>query len=417
MESKHNKFDQSIHRLSEDGKSWILKETPSGMFESHNLTKERESYNELVDRVSTINPDLSPQQAMEKIAEAERTFDYRFFGITYGNTIVRRRNQLAAYNAINVISPEDRLELANVQQEFDKTTTEIIKQTGDSQEQVKKSVDSLLDVGIATNFHEARNILIEGPVIKGFEETQDQKLSNKDVGDFLKETFGEKTLRLAKVGMVIKDDMYVMNPGQGDERMKLGNTLIDRKLVSWSSGMLLANTKEDYIQAEMALEGVTDPLQLKHTYKLRATSGSISGFDRINLRSFSLEKSTDYDYLASIDVTTEEDRMRAYILGTIAHEIAHRYEGHEKVSTEYKKIADEEIIPERMKYVSDYVDRHHQIYKSNEATLLGEDFAETVRIYTTNSIYLQEKYPRRFAFIAKSFPFIKPDTVVGIIKK
>ncbi len=123
--------------------------------------------------------------------------------------------------------------------------------------------------------------------------------------------------------------------------------------------------------------------------------------------------------MAGIGLKAEEDGMRAYIFGTVAHEVAHRCEAQMSRGDfeEYHLIIKEETVPQRSKFVSDYVLRHSEVYGSNEQILFKEDFAEAVRIYTTNPDYLKTNYPRRFDFIEQNFPFIKPGGVIDAISK
>lgn len=110
--------------------------------------------------------------------------------------------------------------------------------------------------------------------------------------------------------------------------------------------------------------------------------------------------------------------MRAYILGTVAHEVIHRYEQQmdQAVFGEYYEIMKEELAPGGQSYLTEYVRKHKEAYKSSEKILFKEDLAESVRLYTTNPEYLEKNFPRRFAFIKKIFPFIKQGGVIEALR-
>lgn len=420
METKPEGFDPKQHRLLEDGKSWVNKSVPEFDWTPEEV---KFQYNGLVDKVVAANPRLTPQQAIEKIEETEEKHDHRFFGIGYSEDpnrrLVTERNRLAALEDLKLILEEEKAGLEKLRSAFKKAVDEIVLKTGDEPNEVQRGIDTALLYGTAQDLLEAETIMIEGPIIQGFGETQDYPIPNEVVKKFLREAFGEKTLRKAKLGKVTKDDKYLIYRNYSDEHIKEGNELLQRGIAQWDDGgMLIAEDRDRYLEAAMFLEKVDDPQKLNHLYKVRATAGNSRGFHRIQLRGFGVERSTDYDYLSNVGLDTEEDKMRAYILGTLAHEVAHRYEHQLErgVFDEYKQIMQAESTPSRKKYVSDYVVRHEEVYGSDENLLFGEDFAETVRVYTTNPDFLQKHYPKRSAFIQTNFPFIKAGSVVEAIK-
>lgn len=418
METNLDGFNPTQHRMLEDNKSWVAKEVPE--FDWTPL-EVKFQYNGLVDQVVAANPDLTPQQAIEKIEATEKSQDHQFFGVHYSEDpnrrLVSERRRLSALEELKLIKEDEKVELDTLRVAFGKTVEEVAQKTQDDPVEIQKGIDTALLYGVAQDLLEAKTILIEGPIISGFEETQDARIPNEAVAQFLKDAFGEKTLRKAKVGRVTKDDKYLVYRGYNDEHIRQGNELLQREVVTWDGGMLIAPDREHYLQAAMYLESVDDLSKLQHLYKIRATAGNSSGFHQIQLRSFGIEKSQDFDYLGDVGLDGEEDKMRAYILGTVAHEVAHRYEAQldRGVFDNYKQIMSEEVSASRTKYVSDYVARHEAVYGSNEAIIFGEDFAEAVRIYTTNPSYLQRDYPKRYDFIQQNFPFIKPGVVVDTV--
>jgi len=421
MEGKPEGFDPTKHIMLEDEKSWVNKEVPKWDFEPIEV---KHQYNEFVDRVVAANPDLSPQQACDKLQELEKKYDHRFFGVTYSDDpnkkLVFERKRLSQLEELNLLTEEEKEILGKLRADFAQVIAEVAEATGDDPAEIQKNLDTALTYGVAKDLFEAKEIMINGPIIKGFEETQDARIPNATIREFLKAAFTLEALRKARIGRIEKDDRYLMiRARKRDKDTEEGNELLKRGLVQWDGGFLLAENREAYLQSAMFLEGVNDPSRLKHTFKIRATAGDSSGFHKIQLRSFDFEKPTNFDYLADTGLESDEDKMRAYILGTISHEVAHRY-AHQlerRIFEEYQQIVNEEVASQaRPKFVSDYVVKHSEMYGSDEQLLLREDFAETVRIYTTNPGYLRTNYPKRFAFIGKNFPFIKSGSVVESVK-
>ncbi len=347
--------------------------------------------------------------------------DQHPFESTYSSDpprMFRERNRLLALKDWHLADEEDVKTLEQLQTDFQNAIDTVSNRTGEDPTVVAKNIDSALLCGVAQNLHEAVEILIEGPIITGFETTQDPSFSNQQIGTFLKFAFGEPALRRARIGQITKDDLYIMyKNNQKNEHILQGNELCDKGLIHWDHGWLAAETKGAYLQAELYLEGIDDPSKLQHLYKIRASTGSSNGYETIDLHSFGIEQPEDYEYLRYLPLD-RDGKMRAYMLGTLSHEVAHRCQKQltEESLAGYRQIITEEVGPDRSKYVSDYVRRHKEVYGSSDDMLLGEDLAEAVRIYTTNPDFLKNHYPRRFVFIAQHMPFIKPGSVVEAIK-
>lgn len=422
MEKSNDQFDPEKHKMLEDGESWVLKEVSVNKkfdFEPMSIKIE---YNELVDKVAAANPEFTFQQAYNKILESEKKNDYSFVGTGSGNSfgqkLVLERKRISFFADLNLASDNELKKLEKLHLDFEIAVNDIFLKTGDKRREIQENIDSALLYETARDLEEVKEIMINGPIIEGFEKTLDFEISDIKVKEFLIKTFGMDYLRKAKIARITKDDKYLIFRGAGEQHRVEGNYLINQNLGKFVNGMILCENKEDYLKAEMFLEKVSNQDELEHTYKVRATAGDTYGFDKIQLRSFGVEKSSQFDYLKNIVLDFEEDKMLAYILSTIAHEVAHRYEKQisAKIFDEYKKIIEEEVFSQREKYVSDYVLRHKKIYNSNENLLFREDFAEAVRIYTVNSDYLVHNYPRRYEFIKKNFSFIKPNVSIEIIK-
>ena len=103
----------------------------------------------------------------------------------------------------------------------------------------------------------------------------------------------------------------------------------------------------------------------------------------IQLKSFCVEHAKNYDYLADLKLA-EDDKKRAYILGTLIHEVSHHLAKNftPEQRLEYRRIVQEETSPHRSRYCTDYVLRHEKIYNSDEESILDDDFCGKSPLFT-----------------------------------
>jgi len=130
----------------------------------------------------------------------------------------------------------------------------------------------------------------------------------------------------------------------------------------------------------------------------------------INVYNHNYEDLSKYGYL---DGYEESRKLKAYILGTISHEVGHHF--YNKVlklseRKEYEKICREEKVNES---VTLYVEK----YKNG--TLFGnieeEDFTESIRRFVTNYGDFKKEFPKRVKFIENKFPEIKGDGIKDFV--
>jgi hypothetical protein len=380
----------------------------------------KEKYRALVRTVCQKHLDWSPEQAIEEIRRAEVIHNYSFHQFrnsdppdSPGGTLARRR-ALQTRKMLDILEGDEPLELEAIETVFANMIEHVSLATGDPPEEVERNFIDLSTIAYRVGLQsraEIRDILINGPQVEGFESTTDPSYSNVEIRRTFQDLFGERMYRRANIVRVSKDDQYLIHrTHDDDEHIREGNELVRRGLVTRLSNMLVANDRASYLEAEQYLEHVNDPEKLQHTYKLRAAVSGSTGYSVIHIKSFGVERPRDYDYLSDLEEASEEEKMRLYILSTIVHEFAHAFElqiPRTDFQT-YQDIIEEESAPElRTKFVSDYVLRHKELYRSGENLLAREDIAETIRIYTVNPGYLERHYPRRLAFIKQHFPFIK----------
>lgn len=321
---------------------------------------------------------------------------------------------------INIFDPETNV-TEELRIQISLLATELAKINEETESKITEDITNAFIDGVVKNLEEAKEMVLNGPLVRGFNETRDPKIPNEIVKEFLVETFGKNISQKFLLGLVSKDDKFLMYRGSDSKKFALFGELGDKGLLKPVPGLFsvrYADTIEDYTKAALIMEGQTDPNKLQHIYKVRATAGSPKMMSKIQLRNFGIEKVSDYDYLNDLSLP-DEDKMRAYILGTLAHEVAHRIEKtmEPKLLNDFQKIIEDEAHPTRGNYVSEYTKRHSEIYKSDLATITKEDFVESIRIYTTNPEFLKRNFPKRFNFILENLSFIKAGVVIEAIKK
>lgn len=101
------------------------------------------------------------------------------------------------------------------------------------------------------------------------------------------------------------------------------------------------------------------------------------------------------DYLLNIDT---DQRFQTYYLWHIAHEVAHHIFNYiiyddKNLLKKRKKICDQEW------FITKYVARSYN--QNNDMTFYDENFAESVRLYCSNPIFLQNKNSNIYQFIQR----------------
>lgn len=402
-----------------DGKSWVSKEAE--IFPE--ITDERSGYKMIVDTLAEENPELSPQQVYDAIRAIEAKYNYTLFRQyifkePHQKEVLKKR-EFSVLEDLGILSKEQQTELNALRSDYKKSIDIIVAAIGGDPVAIEKEVEEALLSDSIYTLAEVEQLMINGPIIEGFSETKDVRISDEMVAKFLKDCFGLEVLRKAKITRVIKDDQYLIG---GIDSMDEVNALAQTGFVPRLKGVVknfLAKDRESYERAAMFLEKVDDPSKLQHTFQLCADAGKAGKYQAIRMWSFGVESSTDLDYLTDVPLESEDDKMRAYILGTLAHEVGHRLEMYNdaEIYSSYSTIVEEERSSLRPQYVSVYVLQHKEVFKSPKDLIIQEDFSDTIFIYVTNPAYLQKHYPRRFAFIQEHFPTIKQGSATDAVKE
>lgn len=380
----------------------------------------KEKYRVLVRTLCQRHPDWSPEHAIAEIRRVESACGYSFYQVQYNappqspGEMMNRHRALRARKLLDLLEPDENIEREAIEEVIKNMGERVSQVTGDSAAEAEQNFVDLATYGAQVGIHtraEIQDLLVNGPRIEGFETSEDLLCPNEEIRVILKDLFGEQMYRRAKIVRISKDDRYLIHRTANDPvHIQEGNELITRGLVVHAGTFLAAKDRASYLEAECFLEGVTDPTKLRHIYKLRAQVSGAKDYNVIQLNSFGVEHSADYDYLAELEGMSETEKMRLYILSTIVHEFGHAFELQidRAFFRDYQTIIAEERAPEvRERFVSDYVVRHAELYRSDEYLLAREDIAEAIRIYTVNPDYLERHFPRRHAFIQQHFTFIK----------
>jgi len=287
------------------------------------------------------------------------------------------RNRLLCLKEISLASSQE-LEILNklnldIESNFHKTISEIVGATNREPGDIKNEIDEMVAENKIENLNEAKELITSGIVVKGFEDSKDIPPMSADfIKDFLNNTFPKDFLKNNGISRILKSQDYYYNK----------NSFIET-----------TSNRDTYLKEEMNLESVDNIEKLKHIYKIRAKVGGDNYKETIRLGNFEFDNPSTLDHIKTLEIESEEKQNVLYVLGTITHEIAHKYEKQINLE-EYQK-----LIEKENKAVSEYVINHIKLYGSNKETIATEDFAETVRIYVTNPKYLKENYPSRFSFI------------------
>ena len=262
--------------------------------------------------------------------------------------------------------------------------------------------------------------------ITGFDCHDDPAIPNEIVKKFLISSFGEKALTMAKIWHIRKIPFIIIyTPTYLDKKTRedLNSFLFCTPLRIYARtnmpGMYFTDNLEDYLGLAKHLEGVDDINEIRHLYKVRAFAGNTAFTQQTEIGRFDTEQPENYDYLNNCGLSDQKDLMRAYILGTVAHEVAHRIRStlSKGWDDDYRLIVRREINPsQRKKYVSDYVLLHQEVYNNDTKGIEEEDLVEAVRILLTNSQYLQKFFPQRYEFLIRTMPYITPNGVIKAIR-
>jgi len=142
-------------------------------------------------------------------------------------------------------------------------------------------------------------------------------------------------------------------------------------------------------------------------YKIRAINSSVANkiaiclhANPIEVYSFVDENLENFEYLEGVP---ENEKMKIYKLGAIAHEVGHNLYGdvlNVDLKTIFKKIMDE--VGHLTHYSKKYADGTH-----GDKINYSEEFAEAIRLKTTAPEYLKNNFPQVFYFLEENLPGIK----------
>lgn len=381
----------------------------------------KEQYRSLVPQVMAVNSELqTPQAALEHIRATESTNGARLFGVYLSDettplqALVFNRKLLKLKTDLHIVSDEEKQRLEDIEATFSVAAQKLSILRNIPVQEANTILMSVFNYRELKSIDDAIERLTKGPKIEGFGKTDlfEFDFTNEELRTMLEDSFGLDTILKSRLLAITKSEGF---PIQCSD-VEFGNDCIPKYGARWEGGYLVLPDKKTYEEAEMQLEGISNPKDLQHSFKLRAATNTSGGFGTVKVHEFVVEQPSHFDYLQGFPMS-DQDKMRVYFLGIIAHEAVHSMQafGIDKaIFDEYRALATQEQSETLdHQFVSKYVDRHHKIYKSNEHETLGEDFAEAVRIYLTNSDYLKQHFPRRYKFIQDNLPFVKENAILG----
>lgn len=379
----------------------------------------KEQYRFIVSQVMAVNPELqAPQAALEHIRATEGVYGARLFGVqltdkaTRLQTSVFNRKLLKLKADLHIASDEERQGLEDIEWTFSIATDKLSRLRSMPVQEADNILMHVFNYRGLKSVDDAIERLTKGPKIEGFEKTDlfEFDFTNEELRTMLERSFGLNAILKSRLLEIAKVDGFPVLCRD----VAFGNDCIPKYGAKWEGGFLVLPDRKSYEDVEMQLEGVFDPKELQHSFKIRAGTDISGGFGTVKVYEFILEQPSHFDYLQGLPMS-DQDKMRAYFLGIIAHEVVHSMQAFgidRSASDEYRALAAQEHSDTLgHKFVTQYVDRHHNIYKSNEHETLGEDFAEAVRIYLTNSDYLKQHFPRRYQFIQQNLSFVNENAI------
>lgn len=400
-------------------------QTAEAVFDFHMFTPQsvKDEYLALAKHVSTLL-NTSEVDAAQKIRAAEKIADIRLYGIGYSDAGYRkklyRRKLLTAKNQLQLLQGDEAAELEGLKTEFEGAVERIVSATDLDAETAARLLEDCMVFFPEDDLAAIERVVISGPEIRGFDESGEYGITNEIVQQFLLQAFGVDALRFARIGIVKKDDDYlILIPNNADDAFRdTVQSLVQSDVLARTNGanMVVAADKDNYLKAARALEGKSDDQEPDNTYKVRATSGNPLGYSEIDFHTFSVEQPNDFDYLDDLDLD-DEKKMLLYILGTIVHEVVHRWESHMKGALEAFRSGFSDARDEAGTVVTDYVKKHRDDYGSHPGILNGEDIAEAVRLYVTNPKRLQEEFPKRYQLVKEFFPMVPEGVALDFVKQ
>jgi len=166
-------------------------------------------------------------------------------------------------------------------------------------------------------------------------------------------------------------------------------------------------TEKEYLEMEKKNPSIKDRLSRGGTGRAHAFPSDVGIF---NHRHGDI---SNYRYLDSYE---ENDKIKAYLLGTIVHEIGghHYFDARLKLSerNEWEKVCQKEESEEG---VTCYVEKIKKgLFGGN---IYSEDFSDSMRRFMTDYDEFKKEFPMRVEFIEKKFPEIIENGIKNFLNK
>ena len=390
------------------------------------LSLSSEELEGILDRIKELyDRDYLMESAARKIFDARYSYD---FSLPRKTRLSQARetekcNFIETLTHLGLISQASKgTALVKLSRSYDAAIAELkekIDQAGTAAIEFRK----LFYDGVAGGIQEALKMIMAYPAVKGFEGSSDAaNIPDAAVKHFMLEAISEDIMRRLLIRKIGKHDCYYICKINDEDSKKLSEAGIRLGSVN---GVNAVRSQKEYEAAAMLLEGVDNPDQLTHVHNGMGTSGIAIGgsfkYSEIYMGNLSMKHYSSREYYEELEGFTEQEKKMSFMLGLLAHEVAHKYViySNDVLSRNILIDYEKETKDERndRPYVTDYVRWHKDIYKSSEALIIEEDLCETIHAYVVNPEYLEREFPARYTFIKKHLPFIKAGAAAETVKE
>lgn len=190
-----------------------LKDDEINILEGSTTAAEREISSRLIQENN-----LSEKQADDFAKEI--TEKYSYTGIPYPENSIQKeideRNRLLCLNDLHLINDQEKETLnqlnSNIERDTNAIVDELVEITKRNPEEIIKEIDNAIKENKVENLDEAKELILTGFVVRGFENSKDiPSLSPDSVKNFLDTTFSTEFLRDVGLSRILKKEGYYYN--------------------------------------------------------------------------------------------------------------------------------------------------------------------------------------------------------------
>lgn len=359
---------------------------------------------QLVDKVKENLGLADEEKIKEVISQVEEITGHEFnpiFDVSFNSPLQRKFSEiqeLTAKELLEIITEEEEEELKELRTK--------IKSVADDVGVEERDILDAINNTTFQNFAELKDYLQNGPIVRGFSESEEVSFEDSEVRDIISNIFDNDFLQETGVEKITKDDKIRVHIEELDYS-EIENFLDDNGIeYEHDAGFLLLNDMDDYYTLAKELEDKDSESELTHIFKRRAEAG----VKNIKINSFGIEEPSDFDGIVELEELNYDEKMEVFIIGAVVHELGHHLE---KFLTNEQKRQLKELFNNN---ISSYVEQHKEVHNSSAGIIFSENLAESVRLYATNPEYLKDKNKEVFDFFEKNISQIKKGELLEYFK-